>query len=165
MNNYLPHICFRAIILLTPIISFAQQNAYKIMHYLQDNNVLYYNQIDNIIGGHVYFSVDSLNTNDLIILASHISDNEEVSLISNPESSRIDNIPIGMLYAYMIEKNNHFFFRCTLIMRKDLVPISYRDLLIVKDIYIREILNRSSNLNMVINNYLEGTDYLWGNCY
>ena len=124
---------------------------------------MYYCQIDHIIGGRDSFAVDSLNKLDLIVLANHITDTKTIALLSSPESSKIDNIPIGMLFAYLIEKNFNIFFRCIEIMRMDKDQISTRDLLAVREIYLREILN--DNIAVYRTNFLEETDYLWGSCY
>ena len=163
MNKHFLHICITALVLSVPTILFAQQNAYKIIHYMENNGVMYYCQIDHIIGGRDSFAVDSLNKLDLIILANHITDIKTIALLSSPESSKIENIPIGMLYAYMIEKKINLFFRCIEIMRRDMAQISTKDLLAVREIYLREILN--DNLAVNRTTILEQTDYLWGNCY
>ena len=96
-------------------------------------------------------------------MANHITDIKTIALLSSPESSKIENIPIGMLYAYMIEKKINLFFRCIEIMRRDMAQISTKDLLAVREIYLREILN--DNLAVNRTTILEQTDYLWGNCY
>lgn len=163
MNKFFLHICITALALSVPTISFAQHNAYKIIHYIENNDVLYYFQIDHMIGGRDSFAVDSLNKLDLIILANHISDTKTIALLSSPESSKIDNIPMGILCAYMIEKKFNLFFRCIEIMKRDMEQISTKDLLAVKEIYLREILN--DKLAVYRTNILEGTNYFWGNCY
>ena len=163
MNNFFSYICISALVLSVPTISFAQHNANKIIQYIENSGVMYYCQIDHMIGGRDSFVVDSLNNLDLIILANHITDTKTIALWSSPESSKIENIPIGMLYAYMIEKNFNLFFRCIEIKRRDMEQLSTRDLLAVREIYLRVILN--DNLPVYGTNVLEKTDYLWGNCY